>query len=59
MDGPWVHYVKWNKSDRERKIPCNLIYMCNIKTKSKFTDAESLVAARGGGFGAGKGNQKV
>ena len=37
----------------------NLIYMCNIKTKSKFRDAESLVAARGGGFGAGKGNKKV
>ena len=59
MDGPRGHYAKWNKSDRERKMPYNLIYMCNIKTKSKFRDAEYLVAARGGGFGVGKGNQKV
>ena len=40
-------------------MPYNLIYMCNIKTKSKFRDAEYFVAARGGGFGVGKGNQKV
>ena len=33
--------------------------MCHIKKKSKLRDAEYLVAARGGGFGVGKGNQKV
>ena len=33
--------------------------MCNLKTKSKFRDAESLVAARNGGFGVGKYSQNV
>ena len=53
MDGAWGPYAKWTKSDRERKIPFNLIYMCIIKKKKKkqkneFRDAKnSLVVSRG------------
>ena len=34
MDGPGGYYAKWNKSDRERQIPCDLTYMCDLKTKT-------------------------
>ena len=54
VDGTWGHYVKWNKSDRERQIPYNLIYIRNLKPKPKpkksteLTDKENrLVVARG------------
>ena len=29
MDGPWVHYAKWDKSDRERQILYIITYMRN------------------------------
>ena len=35
MDGPWGHYTKWSKSDRERQLPYDLTYMWNLKTKNK------------------------
>ena len=35
MDGPWVYYAKWSKSEREGQIPYNFTYMCNIKTKQQ------------------------
>ena len=28
-DGPYVNYAKWNKSDGERQIPCD-ITLCEI-----------------------------
>ena len=31
MDGPWGYYANWNKSDRERQIPYDLIIMWNLK----------------------------
>ena len=31
MDETWGHYSKWNKSERERKISYNLIYIWKIK----------------------------
>ena len=31
MDGPWGHYAKWDKSDRERQILYDLTYMWNLK----------------------------
>ena len=34
MDVPWGYYAKWNKSDRERQIPYNLIYMWDLKNKT-------------------------
>ena len=30
MNGPWGHYAKWNKSDRERQILYDLSYMWNL-----------------------------
>ena len=29
IDGTWRHYAKWNKSDKERQIVYDLIYMWN------------------------------
>ena len=34
MDELGGHYAKWNKSDRERLILYDLIYMWNLKTKT-------------------------
>ena len=34
-DGSRVYYAKWNKSDRERHIPSDFIYMWNLKNKTK------------------------
>ena len=31
---PWGHYAKWNKSDRERQIPYDFIYMWNLRKKT-------------------------
>ena len=33
MDGTWGHYAKWNKSDKERQISYDLIYMWNLKNQ--------------------------
>ena len=38
MVGTWVHYAKWTKSNGERKIPFNLIYMWIIKKTNKQTE---------------------
>ena len=35
MDGPWGHYVKWNKPDEEREIPYDLFYVECKKAKPK------------------------
>ena len=34
MDGPRGYYAKWNKSDRERQILHDFIYMWNLKNKT-------------------------
>ena len=34
MGGPIGYYAKWNKSDRERQILYDIIYMCNLKNKT-------------------------
>ena len=31
MDGPRDDHTKWNKSERERQIPYDTIYMWNLK----------------------------
>lgn len=31
MGEPWVQYTKWNKSDIERQILCDLNYMQKLK----------------------------
>ena len=34
MNRPRGYYAKWNKSDRERQIPYDFTYMCNLKHKT-------------------------
>ena len=31
MDGPRHYHTKWSKSERERQIPYDIIYMWNLK----------------------------
>ena len=33
MDGPKRCYAKWNKSDRERQMPEDFTYMCDLENK--------------------------
>lgn len=35
MGGPWGNNVKWNKSERERKIPYDFTHMCDLKQKQR------------------------
>ena len=61
MDGPG-HYIKWNKSDRERKMSYDITCMWNVKKKwykwtylqsrNRLTDVENkLVVTKGEGGG--------
>ena len=67
MDGTWGPYAKWTKSDRERKIPFSLIYMCIIKKKKKNRKMSSEVQrtvwwspeGQCGQNGMGEGSQKI
>ena len=34
-NGSTGYYAKWNKSDREGQIPCDFVYMWNLKNKNK------------------------
>ena len=34
-DGPKEYYAWWSKSDRERQILCDIIYLRNLKNKAK------------------------
>ena len=54
-----IEGIMLSETNQRKKTTYDLIYMCNLKAKSKFIDAEQFVAARGGGFGVGKGSQKV
>ena len=38
LDRPWEYYAKWNKSDKERQILCNLTYMWNLKKPNRNRD---------------------
>ena len=45
MDGPWGHYAKWNKSDREEQTLYDLTSRWNIKkkhTKTELVDKDRL-----------------
>ena len=48
MDGPWWPYARWNQSERERQIPYDLTYLCNLKQteaiKLKGTENRYAVA---------------
>ena len=43
VDGPGGHYAKWNKSDRERQIPYDFIYMWNLKSKASEQIKKRLI----------------
>ena len=58
MDGPWRHYVKWNKSHRERQILYDLTYMYNLKNAEFIETENKLVVVWGEGFVGGRGSQK-
>ena len=54
MDGPRGCYAKWNKSNRERQMLCNLTFMWNLK-KNKLMDTENrLMVDRGWEVGVGE-----
>ena len=55
MNGPWQHYVKWNKSVRERKDKyCMIFLICGIWKKP--IDIENrLVVTRAGDEDEGVG----
>ena len=33
IDGPWWHYAKWNKVEREREILYDFTHLWNLKNK--------------------------
>ena len=37
MDGPGDYHTKWSKSERERQITYDIIYMWDLKIKYKWT----------------------
>ena len=37
IDGPREHHTKWNKSERERQISYDIIYMWNLKYTNEFS----------------------
>jgi len=54
MDGTREYYAKWDKSNRERQIPYDFIYMWYLKNKTNkqtknrlFNTEKKLVVARG------------
>ena len=70
MDGTWGHYAKWTKSNGERKIPFNLIYMWVIKKKKKTLQNRRMSSGmqravwwfpegQCGQNGMGEGSQKI
>ena len=38
MNGLGGHYAKWNKSDRETQILCDITYMWNLKKYNKLVN---------------------
>ena len=59
----WGHYAKWNKSDSERQIPCDLTFMWNPKAKTKQThrkrEAKLTEKRVARGWGVGKMDESV
>ena len=64
MDGPWGHYAKWNKSDKERQILYELTYIWNLKKKNhqthRYREQTDGCQRWGGGRGGemGEGGQR-
>ena len=49
MNGFWEHYAKWSKSDREREILYDLIYV-ELKKKKPWKEIRSVVITVGMGL---------
>ena len=49
MDGPWEHFAKWNKSNRERQILYDSPYMRNLKRPSSQKQSRVVLAWFWGG----------
>ena len=62
MDGPWGHYAKWNKSDKDKYCIISF-YVESKKQKRELIDIENrLVIVRGREWGIDEmdeGGQKV
>ena len=39
MDGPWIYYAKWNKSDRDRQIQYDFTH---VESKKKKQNKQTL-----------------
>ena len=65
MDGPRDYHTKWSKSDRERQISYDIIYMRNLKkiqykwthlqNRNRLTDIENKPMVTKGEKGWGEG----
>ena len=60
MNSAREYYTKWGKAEREGRIPCDVIYMWNLKhgtnehNRNRLTDIETdLWLSRGKGEGEG------
>ena len=60
MDGPWGHYAKWDKPDRERQILYVITYMWNLKKVNFIETDNRMVVASGCGVRKwGDGGQRI
>ena len=41
MDGPRDFHIEWNKSEREKQIPCKIAYMWNLQKWHGWTYLQS------------------
>ena len=49
-NGPWGHYVKWHKPDRERQTLHGIAYMWDLNKKSNSqTQSRKVIASLGVG----------
>ena len=48
MDGPWRHYAKWNKSDRQRQIVHGITYVEPKRNSNSRNRVEKWLPGAGG-----------
>ena len=51
VDEPWLHYFKWNKSDRARQILCGLTNMRDLKHQTQKQSRRVVTGAEEWGEG--------
>ena len=60
MDGPRGYCTKWNKSVRERQMPCNFTHLWNVKNKiNEQTVENDSYRERFDGCQRGKGVEEL